>query len=47
MKIAAAKALAKTVKNPGAENILPDPLDKNVASVVAEAVCAAASEAIQ
>lgn len=47
MKIAAAKALATTVKNPGIENILPDPLDKNVASVVAEAVCAAASEAIQ
>ena len=38
MKKAAAFALAGYVKTPTADNILPDPLDKNVANVVAEAV---------
>jgi len=38
MKINAARALADYVKNPTAENILPDPLDKNVAVAVARAL---------
>lgn len=38
MKIAAAEALAAYVKNPTDTNILPDALDKWVASVVAEAM---------
>mgnify|MGYP002359301094 CR=1 FL=1 len=38
MKIAAAEALAAYVKNPSDTNILPDALDKWVASVVAEAM---------
>ena len=42
MKLAAAKALAEDVKNPTAEMILPSPLDKGVASKVAEAVRRAA-----
>lgn len=38
MKLAAAKALAEYVVDPTVENIIPNPLDKNVAKVVAEAV---------
>jgi len=38
MKIAAAYALAKTVENPTAERILPDPLDRSVPGRVAHAV---------
>ncbi len=38
MKLAAAHALADYVKEPTVDSILPDPLDKNVAAVVAEAV---------
>jgi malate dehydrogenase (oxaloacetate-decarboxylating) len=44
MKLAAAYALAGYVKNPTKEKFLPDPLDKNVAKVVAEAVKKAAIE---
>jgi len=44
MKLAAAYALAGYVKNPAKEKFLPDPLDKNVAKVVAEAVKKAAIE---
>ncbi|MEM3126788.1 MAG: NADP-dependent malic enzyme [Candidatus Woesearchaeota archaeon] len=42
MKIAAAHALAKAVENPTAEQILPNPLDKKVAKLVAKAVKKAA-----
>lgn len=38
MKLAAAQALADYVKNPTAEEVIPDALDKNVAVAVAEAV---------
>jgi malate dehydrogenase (oxaloacetate-decarboxylating) len=38
MKQAAARALAEYVKNPSAEHIIPDILDKNVVRVVADAV---------
>jgi malate dehydrogenase (oxaloacetate-decarboxylating) len=38
MKLAAAEALADYVENPTEEKIIPNPLDKNVAKVVAEAV---------
>ena len=38
MKIAAAHALAGAVETVSAERILPDPLDKSVAQIVAEAV---------
>lgn len=38
MKIAAAHAIAEYVKDPGPENILPDPLDRGVAQAVAAAV---------
>jgi len=38
MKLAAAKALAAYVGEPAADRVIPDPLDKEVASVVAEAV---------
>jgi malate dehydrogenase (oxaloacetate-decarboxylating) len=38
MKIRAAEALASVVTNPNDENILPNALDKSVASVVAEAM---------
>jgi len=38
MKLAAARALAAYVENPTAERIIPDPLDKGVSGVVAEAV---------
>jgi len=44
MKLAAAYALANYVKNPSKKEILPDPLDKNVAKAVAEAVKKAAIE---
>lgn len=37
-KVAAARALAEYVESPSIEMILPNPLDKNVANVVAEAV---------
>jgi malate dehydrogenase (oxaloacetate-decarboxylating) len=42
MKISAANALASTVEEPLPEKILPDPLDKSVAKIVAEAVRKAA-----
>ena len=38
MKLSAAKALANLVSNPTAVNILPSPLDKEVAAVIAGAV---------
>jgi len=38
MKIAAAFALAECVKDPTSDNILPNPLDKSVTNIVAEAV---------
>lgn len=38
MKIGAAFALASCVKNPTIDNILPSPLDKNVAKVIAKRV---------
>ena len=38
MKLAAAHALADAVGNPSPERILPDPLDKSVAPIVAQAV---------
>ena len=38
MKLAAAEALANYVENPTEEKIVPNPLDKNIAKVVAEAV---------
>jgi len=38
MKLAAAEALAGYVENPTEEKIIPNPLDKNVAKIVAEAV---------
>ncbi len=38
MKLAVAKALAEVIKTPTATNILPSPLDKGVAAVVAKAV---------
>ena len=38
MKLAAAHALANYVKNLSSENIIPDVLDRNVASVVAKAI---------
>ena len=38
MKIAAAEALARVVKKPTAEKIIPDPFDKNVVPAVANAV---------
>ncbi len=42
MKIAAAHAIANYVQNPTVENIIPSPLDKEVATAVAEAVKKAA-----
>ena len=44
MKLAAAQALAGAVESPTAENILPDPLDRSVAGLVASAVAEAAAE---
>lgn len=38
MKLAAAKALSELVANPTSTNILPSPLDKGVAEVIAKAV---------
>lgn len=43
MKIAAAHALAEAVEHPEAENILPDPLNKDIAAKVARAVQKAAA----
>ncbi len=45
MKIAAAYALAGTVKDPVAERILPSPMDRTVAPLIAKAVCRAAGGA--
>lgn len=42
MKIAAAYALANSVDEPAAERILPSPMDRTVAPLVAKAVCEAA-----
>jgi malate dehydrogenase (oxaloacetate-decarboxylating) len=42
MKVAAAQALAKSVLEPTPERILPDPLDKSVASRIGAAVATAA-----
>lgn len=42
MKIAAAEALARMVKNPSVDKIIPSPFDKGVAQVVAQAVKKAA-----
>lgn len=44
MKLAAAYALAKCVKNPNEDKIIPDPLDKSVVRNVASAVKEAAKE---
>ena len=44
MKLAAAKALASYVKEPKAEMILPDPLDRGVAKAIANAVAATAEK---
>lgn len=41
MKIAAAKELAFLVREPSADHILPDPLDRSIAPCVASAVCKA------
>ncbi len=38
MKLSAAKFLADYVKNPTEDNIIPSPLDKNVAKIIAEAI---------
>lgn len=43
MKLAAAKALASYIREPTAEQILPDPLDRGVVKVVADAVRDASS----
>ena len=43
MKLAAVHALADAVSDPTPEQILPDPLDRSVASRVANAVACAAS----
>jgi malate dehydrogenase (oxaloacetate-decarboxylating) len=45
MKLEAARALAEYVKNPNAEKILPDPLDRAVAPLVGKAVAEAAKRA--
>jgi len=42
MKLAAAEALAKMVKNPSPDKIIPSPFDEGVADAVAEAVKKAA-----
>lgn len=42
MKIAAAYALASCVEEPKVDKILPNPLDKTVARIIADAVKAAA-----
>jgi malic enzyme len=38
MKINAAIALANYVKNPSEDEIIPSPLDKNVANIIASAI---------
>lgn len=38
LKVAVANAVARMIPNPTADNILPSPLDRNVATVVAQAV---------
>jgi len=38
MKLAAAIAIANTIKNPTPENIIPSPLDKSIVEAVSEAV---------
>jgi malic enzyme len=38
MKINAAETLANYVENPNENNIIPSPLDKNVAKIIAEAI---------
>jgi malic enzyme len=38
MKLAAAHALADTIKNPTKDNILPNPFDKNIVKLVSKAV---------
>lgn len=38
MKIKAAESLATYVKNPSPENIIPSPLDKNVANIIAKVI---------
>jgi malic enzyme len=38
MKLAAAIALAEYVKNPTVDEIIPSPLDKNVADVIAKVI---------
>lgn len=38
MKIKAAEAIANYITNPNEDQILPNPLDKGVANVVAEAM---------
>lgn len=38
MKIAAAEAIASCVANPTADEVIPNPFDKNIANVVAEAM---------
>ncbi|MEO7113463.1 MAG: NADP-dependent malic enzyme [Polyangiaceae bacterium] len=45
MKLEAARALAEYVKEPTAQNILPDPLDRAVAPLVGKAVAEAARRA--
>ncbi len=45
MKIVAARALAAVVEEPGAEMILPSPIDQSVAPIVANAVRATAEQA--
>jgi len=38
MKINAAETLANYVKNPNEDNIIPSPLDKNVAKIIADSI---------
>lgn len=38
MKLRAAIALAGYIENPDEEHVLPNPLDKNVADVIAESI---------
>ena len=44
MKMSAAKALADYVKEPTAEKIIPDPLDREVSKIVARAIIQASKE---
>ena len=43
MKLAAAHALANSIKNPTVDRVLPSPLDRSVAPLVAKAVYKAAT----